>query len=822
MMHAARLAALLIAAGASAAGALPRPPETAGHDYVLGRFAYVDDQLPRAARYFDAARKLAPGDLALSRRTFDLAVAAGDEKLAVALANQLAGTNRGDSTVALVRVAEALQRRDWKAADAARPGLADAGYAAVVGPVVAGWTMFGRGRTDEALALLDPAKFQGFARSYVSEHRALMLGAAKRYDAAATEYAALMASGAANVARVRIAAATALQGAGKAKPAAALFEGITGDPQIDTARARLAAGKPIGGGVGEPRQGVAWLAVRLAADLAREKPVPLALVFARVATFLAPELAETWLITGDVLARGNRADAAIAAYARVPATDALAPVARARRALVLADAGRDKDARAMLEAAAAAPAATSDDWARLGDFDRKAMRPADAARAYDRAIAVAGSVDAAGWQLYFLRGSAYEQAADWARAEPDLRQALKLSPQEPIVLNYLGYALLDRGLQPARSADTDRSGGEAEARRWLHHRLARLGLLPDRPVRQGRRRARTCGCRRARRSNDQRASRRCLLADRAQARSALSLARGDRPRCTAAAGRGDPGQARLRPRCRPRAGVGVAKGPGRALILTEAAPAKLNLALHVRRRRADGYHDLETIFAFTGFGDTLTAGAAAGLSLTIEGEFGAAVGAGDNLVLRAARALAEAGGVGAGAALHLIKRIPVAAGLGGGSADAAAALRLLNRLWRLDWPLDRLAALGAALGADVPACVPRAGAVRYRARRTAHAVRCTACRHAGAAGQSASRRADRDGVRRAGTAGTVAHSIRPRPWAVYATISSRRHWRLHPSSPRCCARCTKPGARSLGCRDRVRRASHCMKTRIAGTKLVIS
>lgn len=145
--------------------------------------------------------------------------------------------------------------------------------------------------------------------------------------------------------------------------------------------------------------------------------------------------------------------------------------------------------------------------------------------------------------------------------------------------------------------------------------------------------------------------------------------------------------------------------PYEAACLVEAAPAKVNLALHVRRRRADGYHDLETIFAFTGFGDTLTGVAADALTLTAEGEFAGAVGAADDLVLRAARALADAAGVQHGAALTLTKRIPVAAGLGGGSADAAAALRLLNRLWRLNWPLARLAELGSALGADVSACV---------------------------------------------------------------------------------------------------------------------
>ena len=138
--------------------------------------------------------------------------------------------------------------------------------------------------------------------------------------------------------------------------------------------------------------------------------------------------------------------------------------------------------------------------------------------------------------------------------------------------------------------------------------------------------------------------------------------------------------------------------------LAEPGPAKLNLALHVRRRRPDGRHDIETLFAFCTDGDRLHAEPAKTLSLAVTGPFAPALDEGeDNLVLKAARALARAAGVEAGAALVLEKNLPVASGIGGGSADAAAALRLLTRLWRID--PSHAASVAPGLGADVPACL---------------------------------------------------------------------------------------------------------------------
>jgi 4-diphosphocytidyl-2-C-methyl-D-erythritol kinase len=142
--------------------------------------------------------------------------------------------------------------------------------------------------------------------------------------------------------------------------------------------------------------------------------------------------------------------------------------------------------------------------------------------------------------------------------------------------------------------------------------------------------------------------------------------------------------------------------------LASFAPAKVNLTLRVTGRRSDGYHLLDSLVVFAGVGDRLTVAPEAALSLTVTGPFGAGLAAEpDNLVLRAARALATAAGILPRGALTLEKNLPVASGIGGGSADAAAALRLLARLWGLSPPEGMLEALALGLGADVPVCLAR-------------------------------------------------------------------------------------------------------------------
>lgn len=141
--------------------------------------------------------------------------------------------------------------------------------------------------------------------------------------------------------------------------------------------------------------------------------------------------------------------------------------------------------------------------------------------------------------------------------------------------------------------------------------------------------------------------------------------------------------------------------------VTVAAPAKINLYLHVVARRADGYHLLDTLMVFTELADTVVVAPADKLTLSIDGPFASLLpeDAEENLVIRAARALAEAAGVDPKAHISLTKVLPVSAGLGSGSSDAAAAIKALVKLWGLAGDAVDLEELGFSIGSDVPACI---------------------------------------------------------------------------------------------------------------------
>ena len=442
-------AALALAPAAQAAKPV-RPSDSALHAYVIGRYAVLDNEVGLAARLMEEARSSDPTASSVTRRAWELAVASGDQARAFQLARSLAASGASDPDVTMTRIAEAVVRKDWALAASLRQKLGGQGWPIVAGPVIDAWIAAARGDAGAALNLLDPQRYQGFLRAYIAEQRAHLLASLGRWDEAATAYRQARAGGGPALLFLRQGQADALAMAGKRDEALAVL--YPSDRPTAAARERLLAGKRLGPLAAEPRQALAWLAARLAVDLARERSEPLALMFARLGSFMAPDMPIGWLTVGDMLGRAGQTQAALAALDNVPAGLGLEEAVRARRAEVLEDAGQPAAAGQLLQRAADAPGATADDWAGVAGWHRRAGRFAQAAAAYGTAIdRFGGSIGAAAWNLHYLRGIMRDRAGDWPGARGDFRAALALFPDEPGVLNYLGYGMLERVEQVAEA-----------------------------------------------------------------------------------------------------------------------------------------------------------------------------------------------------------------------------------------------------------------------------------------------------------------------------------------------------------------------------------
>ncbi len=452
------------------------------HAYVEARFAQGEQALDRAAEAYAAALKFEPGNSLLQRRAFELALAAGNRDLSFAMAEQLARADSHDSTVSLVLATSALMRADWSRFEQQRAKLAEAGYAAFAAPVLKAWAQQARGERADAIETLTSIPAEPLAASYVSEHRAYLLAAAGHWIAASLVYDELLAGPAGSDLSLRLAAAHALQQQGKAEAARKLL--MIGDgrhPVLRDALARLDRGRLVSAGPTTATAGAAALFRRIAQDLSRERPLPIALVLARLATYLNPADEAALMTVADLLQQAEQNQAALAMLGRIPADGAYLPVARASQAAILGAIDQKAQALAVLEAGVAMPQASAEDWARYGDALRDLERFSDAVQAYDKAIALQEQRPAGHWQLYFLRGTAKERAGDWQSAEADLRKALLLAPDQALILNYLGYSLLDRGLRPdeaqaliakAHALKPD-DGYITDSLGWAHYRQGR-------------------------------------------------------------------------------------------------------------------------------------------------------------------------------------------------------------------------------------------------------------------------------------------------------------------------------------------------------------
>ena len=435
-----------------AASEKPRPfasdrqgSDRAVHDFVRARAADDLGALDVAAAGYAAALAGNPGDTMLGLRTFRQAIVAGDIPLAIRTAQVLDAAGSLPPDGAVVLLADAVMARDWARANAVADRLDREKLFAFLAPTARAWIAFGAG-TGDPLAALPAANASRLALTYAQEHRPLLLIAGGKPSDGIAALAALDLSDTGRAARLRIAAAAGLAARHQRKQGLALL--TSGDAATTRAAATLSAGKKLRGAVDTPAAGIAELLVRVAADINREQAGPLAVEFARIATALAPADSEAWLVTASLLASAGDYEAALAALGNVPADDPFVGPTRDMRLSLLGRTGRKDLALAEAKAAAAVRDATPGDLARLGDLLNDAGRHGDSAAAYARALAIAGGDGAPGdvaWPLLLQQASARLQGGDWPASKAMAQRALALAPEEPAVLNFLGYSQLDHG-----------------------------------------------------------------------------------------------------------------------------------------------------------------------------------------------------------------------------------------------------------------------------------------------------------------------------------------------------------------------------------------
>lgn len=414
--------------------------------YVAARQALMQNDFPAAARYLGQALAQDPENPALLENAIVARVAMGAGAEALPLAERLEALGGGNQIVALVIMAEAAAAGQFDAILARY----DAGGA--VSPLIDGllraWALAGAGRMSDALDAFTTVSKDAPLRALAGYHKALALALAGDLEAAADSFVALGpdADGLGRSAlRAEVQTLSQLE-----RPAAAItrIEAVldgSSDPEFDRLRARIEAGEVLPfdeiTGAGE---GMGLVLFALAGALQGEVPDANVLLYTRLAQRLDPGNVDILLQVADLLGRLGQHELSAAAFEQVPPEHPLSYNAELGRADALFALDKPDAAIEVLKALARKHPDILGVQIALGDALRRLERYAEAAPVYDTAIALIDRVTPRHWSLFYTRGIARERTGDWDGAEADFRRALDLSPDQPLVLNYLGYSLVER------------------------------------------------------------------------------------------------------------------------------------------------------------------------------------------------------------------------------------------------------------------------------------------------------------------------------------------------------------------------------------------
>ncbi len=410
---------------------------------MKGRLADGDGVPGLALTSYRRAMGEDPASLEVARRSYFQALISGDMALALQSAQVLEKDGQLPRDGTLLIICDALKRKDWTAARLSVDRMVTEGNFAFLAPIIRSWISLGEGRYEPAE--IDPAdRFVSLARRYLDEHQALQALAQGDVNSAQPAIQRALALRASEMTDLRLLLAGQLAAHDAKADALALLP--KDQANFAQARADIARGKSLFA-QGRPltaAQGFARLLTRLAADISTDGSTgSLGIRLARIAGFADPGSAASDIVAADLLTRSGYAAYGVEAARRVPASSWYGALAQGELVEALAASGQRAEAIDLARKLAAAPDAEAERHVRLGQLLAEAKDYPAAAAAF-RAAQAHYPDDAVPWALLLFEGSALEQGARWTEAHAVLERAAKLAPEEATVLNYLGYAQIER------------------------------------------------------------------------------------------------------------------------------------------------------------------------------------------------------------------------------------------------------------------------------------------------------------------------------------------------------------------------------------------
>jgi tetratricopeptide (TPR) repeat protein len=457
-------------------------------DYLAGSYALNVGQLDQATVFLERALAADPDNPELLRQVYVLALSEGRYDRALGLAERLVALDPLDEEAQLLLALDEARAGRFSAAREGLSRLGDGGIAGLAAPFLDAWAMFGEGGenvAERSVARLEQGESLGPLNVY---HAAMLLHLAGRLDEAATMLRDGMPDDRPAPVRLVQAQASLLARQGDQDAALRLVREQVAErpdqPVLEAALAELEAGRTLPPPFDDATGGMADALWGISQALHQERGGVRAVLYSRLALFLKPDLAEATLLIGDVFVEQQNFDAAIDTYQRIDDASPISFAGKLRIASTLHQLDRKEQAFELLEGLVTAEPERIQALVQLGNLLRRDEDYARAESAYSRAIERLGPPEREDWSLYYARGIAYERTKQWPKAEADFLKALELEPEQPFVLNYLGYSWVDMGMHLDEARDMlDRAvaarpddGFIVDSVGWVQYRL---GEYPD-------------------------------------------------------------------------------------------------------------------------------------------------------------------------------------------------------------------------------------------------------------------------------------------------------------------------------------------------------